>query len=377
MDHKFYRPFLIVLVIAILVACYFVFKPFLIDILIATVLVSILYKPYLALVRGFGGRRQLAALIMCVLAFILVMVPLTEVTIMAAKKSVGAYEQTRQYFTDNKVELKNNFSDKLAILGLDMSSFQSLAQDVVKNVSDMMVQLATTIVVGTTNFLASLLIIIFTMFFFFVDGDRMLERLKYWSPLPSKYDDKIFKKFKEVGYSTIITTFVVFLAQGLIGAIGYFIAGQPALFWGILIAVASLIPIVGCMIIYVPSGIYLILVGQVWQGIFILAWGFIIIGTIDNVIRAFMIKGKAHVNPIFVFFSILGGIAVFGFWGIVLGPLVVALAVTVMHIYELEFGRRLEGDPNTGSTRITNDKSNIDIIAERISNTVAVKGKRK
>ena len=83
--------------------------------------------------------------------------------------------------------------------------------------------------------------------------------------------------------------------------------------------------------------IYYLLSGDIWQGIFIFLWGLLVIGTIDNVVRAWMIKDEAEINPIFVLFSILGGIVLFGFWGIVLGPLVVALAVTVLHIYELEF----------------------------------------
>jgi predicted PurR-regulated permease PerM len=85
-----------------------------------------------------------------------------------------------------------------------------------------------------------------------------------------------------------------------------------------------------------------LLIGSIWQGIFILIWGFLVIGTVDNIIRAFMIRGKAEVNAIFVLFSILGGIVLFGFWGIVLGPLIVTLATTIFHIYELEFCGDLE-----------------------------------
>ena len=98
------------------------------------------------------------------------------------------------------------------------------------------------------------------------------------------------------------------------------------------------------MIFYVPVGLYYLAIGKIWQGVFVLLWGLLIIGTIDNVIRTYMIKGKVAVNPIFAFFSILGGIALFGFWGMILGPLIVALAVTIFHIYEIEFADSLERD---------------------------------
>ncbi|MHB8904399.1 MAG: AI-2E family transporter, partial [Patescibacteria group bacterium] len=123
------------------------------------------------------------------------------------------------------------------------------------------------------------------------------------------------------------------------------IVGFPPFLAGVLVALLSLLPYLGSMIFYVPVGLYYLAVGKIWQGIFVLLWGMLIIGTIDNVIRTYMIKGKVAVNPIFAFFSILGGIALFGFWGMILGPLIIALAVTVFHIYEIEFADSLERRP--------------------------------
>jgi len=343
MQKSLAKPFLIVLVIGVLISCFLVFRPFLIELIIAAVLVSILHRPYLWFTKFLKGRRHLAAFIMCFLALALIIFPLSEVMIVAAKKSTVAYTDVVNFLNSYSApESSGGLLGKVKLLGLDNSSLKNLVIDVVDRSSNMMVNSATAIIKGTANFFFSLIIIILTMFFFFADGDRMLKKLMYWSPLPNKYDVKLFQKFKDVSYSTIISTFVVITAQGLIGAAGYMIIGLPAFFAGILIAIFSLIPMVGSMLIYVPTGIYLLLVGQIWQGIFILLWGFLIIGTIDNVIRAWMIKGRAHINPIFVFLSILGGIALFGFWGIVLGPLVISIAVTVFHIYELEFVKDLE-----------------------------------
>jgi len=91
------------------------------------------------------------------------------------------------------------------------------------------------------------------------------------------------------------------------------------------------------VLIWLPVGIYLLIAGQIWQGIFLLTWGGLIVSMIDNLIRAYIIKGKAQVHPIFIIFSILGGISLFGFWGIIFGPLIISLAATVMHIYETEY----------------------------------------
>ena len=180
------------------------------------------------------------------------------------------------------------------------------------------------------------------MFFFFVDGKKLLVSLMYLSPLPNKYDQEIFNKFRAVSYTTFASTFVTAIGQGLVGAIGFAIVGFPAFLAGVLVALLSLVPYVGSMIFYVPVGLYYLLIGRIWQGIFVLLWGMLIIGTVDNIIRTYMVKGKAEVNPIFVFFSLLGGITIFGFWGVVLGPLIVAITATIFHIYAIEFGADLD-----------------------------------
>jgi predicted PurR-regulated permease PerM len=206
------------------------------------------------------------------------------------------------------------------------------------------------------------------MFFFFVDGAQMLKRLMVWSPLPDEYDMRIFSKFRAVSYSTMVSTFVTAAAQGVVGAIGFAIIGLPVFFSGILIGITSLLPYIGSVIIYVPTSLYLMLTGHVGQGIFLLAWGAVVIGNIDNVLRTYMIKGKAGVNPIFIFFSIIGGVMMFGFWGVVLGPLIISIAITIMHIYEQEFGKELRVevlDDNISADAAKQPEIAIDIKAKK------------
>lgn len=348
MNTKLSKPFLIALVIATLIACYFVFQPFLTVIVIAAILVTIFYKPYEKLVKFLRGRRNLAALLMCLMLIIVLIIPMVKGIIYTADKSVEAYTQTTAYFTDH------NLSDVLQTpffvnLHLDGISFDKYNNDVFKNVlldvlqksSNWMLSGATSILAETTNFIISLTLIILTMFFFFVDGKKMLTKIMYLLPLADKYNKEIFNKFREVSYTTMVSTFVVAIAQGIVGAIGFAFVGFPAFLAGVLVALLSLLPYVGSMIFYVPVGLYYLVMGQTWQGIFIMLWGFLIIGTIDNVIRAWMLKDEAQVNPIFVVFAVLGGIVLFGFWGVVLGPLIISIAVTIFHIYSLEFASEL------------------------------------
>lgn len=352
MTKNFTKSFLILLVLSVLFVAYLIFRPFLTEIFVAAVLVSIFYGPFERLAKFLKGRRNLAALLMCLFLVLVIIVPASQLISYAGQKSVVAYNATVIFFENNSVE-KVFESDlfktgPLSFLNLDrLASGNEAFQDVIietsKKMSNVFLSGATAAFKETTKFIVSLALIIMTMFFFFVDGKNILNRLMYLSPLPNKHDKIIFQKFRKVSYTIFISTFVAAGAQGLVGALGFGIVGFPPLLAGVLIGLLSLLPYVGSMIFYVPVGIYYLLVGDVWQGIFVIAWGVLIIGTIDNIIRAFMIKGDAEVNPVFVLFAILGGLSLFGFWGIILGPLIIALMVTVFHIYELEFCESLDG----------------------------------
>jgi len=167
-------------------------------------------------------------------------------------------------------------------------------------------------------------------------------RIMHLTPLPNKYDREIFKKFRDVSYSVIVSTFITAIVQGSVGAIGFIIVGVPAFFAGVAMALFALVPYIGAAIIWLPTAIYLLVVGQTWQGIFLLVWGFGVVSVIDNLLRPYLIRGRAEVHPLIIFFSILGGIIAFGFWGMIIGPIIVAITFTLLHIYELEYGDVLE-----------------------------------
>lgn len=339
------RIFLFVLLAAVLGACYVIFRPFLIVMLISAVLASVFYPAYEWLVKKTGGKSKIAALAMCLVILLVIIIPLTNLIIFGAQKSIAAYSDTIKYLNDSNIEStieSGVLSRAKGWFDISGAELKALLLDVAKKSSNWLVEGATGFVKGTTSFVISLILIIFSLFFFFIDGKRMLEKVMYWTPLPDKYDHLIFKKFKDVSYSVFVSTFAVAAAQASLCAIGFSIVGLPAFFPAIATALLSMIPYFGAYLVWVPASIYLFATGQIWQGIFMVIWGGGLISMIDNVIRMFMIKGKAQVHPLFVLFSVLGGISVFGFWGVVIGPLLISLAVTVLNIYdEIEYKKIL------------------------------------
>lgn len=344
MSKNLTRPFLLIILAVILVAVYLIFQPFLTEILVAAILVSVFYGLYEKLLKFFKGRRHLTSLVMCFLLVILIILPLARLIVYAGQESTKAYSQAVEFFS--QYSLDDLYSSGF-LSSFDFIDGENIVEefflDILSKTSDWLMAGATIFIKETTNFVVSLILIIITMYFFFIDGKKIMEKLMYLSPLPNSYDKEIFKKFREVSYTGMIATFVTALGQGVVGAIGFAIVGFPALFAGIIIGLLSLLPYIGSMIFYIPMSIYYLLTGQIWQGIFIFAWGMIVIGNTDHLIRALMIKGKAQVNPIFIILSIIGGISMFGFWGVVLGPLIVAIIVTIFHIYELEYCKDLDG----------------------------------
>lgn len=335
------KPFLIFLILASLVGLFFLFKPFLVQIIIAAVLVSVFYPWYEKLAKFLWNKKYLASFIMCLALLLIIIIPVSNLMLLISKRAVSAYDSVSVVIS----QADSFQAGLLERINLDDSNKEVLRNfviDTTKNISDWLVSGTADIVKGTTSFIISLLLIILTMLFFFVEGKNMAEKLILWSPLPNKYDLEIIKKFRRVSQTTLISIFVMALSQGILGGLGFLIIGWPFIFTAVIIAFLSLIPYIGSAIFYIPVAIYLIASGQIWQGLFIVVWCWFIINNVNEIIRAHIIKGRAEVNPIFIIFSIIGGISWFGFWGIIIGPLIVALAITIFHIYELEYNGSLE-----------------------------------
>lgn len=337
------RIFTVVLLLAVLYFSYLFFKPYLLVIAIAGVLVAIFYPLYKKFLFWTRGKVSLSAIAVCLLVLLIIIVPFSYFAFFLAQRSIEAYSTLSPSINGGVLE----FVDAQLIERLDFIDPQVF--DVRQTIIDSVIAVrgailtgATALVRGTTGFVFGLILTLFTMYYLFIDGPALLRRVMRLTPLSNKYDKLIWNKFRDVSHTVMVSTFVTAVAQGVVGAIGFLIVGFPAVIASILMAIASLIPYVGTTLVWGPIAIYLLLTGQIWQGVFLLAWGMIAIGLTDNLLRPYLIKGKAKVHPLIIFFSILGGISLMGFWGIIFGPLVVSLAVTMLHIYELEFSDILE-----------------------------------
>ncbi len=182
---------------------------------------------------------------------------------------------------------------------------------------------------------------VLSLYYFYVDGARWLDAAVELVPLPRRHSIALMREFRSVSYAVFFGNIVTALAQGVLGGVAFFLVGlSGAVLWGTLIALAGVLPLVGAVLVWGPAAIYLAVSGRPFAALFMLAWGAIVVGSVDNLLRPILTKGQLQMHPLLVFLTLFGGIAAFGFAGILLGPLFAALFLAALRIYAAEFHPR-------------------------------------
>jgi predicted PurR-regulated permease PerM len=175
---------------------------------------------------------------------------------------------------------------------------------------------------------------LYATFFFLLDGRETLRKILYYLPLPQEDESRLVARFVSVARATIKGTFVVGIAQGTLGGLGFWVAGiNGAALWATVMAVFSILPGIGTAIVWVPAVVYLFAVGKTLTAILLGAWCVIVVGTIDNFLRPWLVGKDTKMSDLLVLLSTLGGIVMFGAVGVIIGPIIAALFVTVWEIY--------------------------------------------
>jgi predicted PurR-regulated permease PerM len=177
---------------------------------------------------------------------------------------------------------------------------------------------------------------LFTLFYLFRDGHRMLEAAKSLVPLPSGPTELLVRRTHEVIFAAVYGHVFVAMVQGLLGGLAFWVLGVPTpAVWGVLMGALSLIPMIGPAFVWIPAGAVLIATGATLRGVLLLLFGLLVISTIDNVIRAVLVSGRARVHPLVVFLGVLGGVLMFGAVGILVGPVLIVAAAALMEMARL------------------------------------------
>jgi predicted PurR-regulated permease PerM len=180
--------------------------------------------------------------------------------------------------------------------------------------------------------LASIFVMLFVLFFLLRDADRVSEFVRTLLPFPEDERDQMMKEAQDLVIASMGAGLTVSAVQGVIGGIAFWALGAGApVAWGVAVAICSLIPAVGASIVWAPAALYWLLTGDVGRGVTLIVIGAGVIGLVDNVLRPVLLSGRTSVSGLIVFIGLLGGVGAFGFVGLVLGPIVLVLAGTLLH----------------------------------------------
>lgn len=351
-ERRYARIFLLLAALIVLYFVFRIFQPFLQPIALAIIFSTLCRPVYRWLLGALRGRANLASLIMCLLVMAVIIIPLATLISALVSEVAQVYQLVQAKASDGTFNnvFSSHENEYLAQLENWLSAYMPFSrQDVVNAVTSGLQQLSvflvkqsTAVLGGFAGLVSQFILMVLTMFFLFRDGSRLFRQFETLTPISEKYEQLLAAKFREVTQATVLGTLVTALAQGLAGGIVFWILGIPnALFWGTLMGFCSMVPIVGTAIVWVPWVLYFVLAGSYGHAIALAALAAFIVGMLDNVLRPLFIEGQAGMHTLVVFFALMGGVAYFGVVGLIFGPILVSLFLTLLELYRIEFHAEL------------------------------------
>lgn len=320
---------------------YLVFEPFLVPLAWA-VLLSIVFFPLHQRVRERIPQPSRAALVTTLLLTLLIIVPALVVmgafTAQAVEMVQGAQVEWRGGRVPFQEVLQRipleRILNLLAEYHISEEQVNQFVNQELEELGRFIAAQAALLLRNVLVFLFDLFITLLAAFYLFRDGGDLLERFRRALPLDEGVREGLFYIAHTVLYASVISGLVVAAVQGALGGVLFWLLGIGApVLWGIVMAFLSLLPMVGAWLVWVPAGIYLLLRAEYTKAIILFAVGILVISTIDNILRPYLVSGHAQMNGLLVFISILGGVAAFGLVGLLLGPILVAVGATVIEYY--------------------------------------------
>jgi predicted PurR-regulated permease PerM len=336
--------------------CWTMLRPFVEVVLWAVVLV-IVFFPVHRRIQARVGSPGWSAVLSCLLVIVVILVPLTLLTF-AVVNELADFAQMLQPQPDGTGGaagaaaglLDPNspyFGPVVQWLGqyVDLNKFasQEFIAERLKGVSGAIAARTLGFVGGFVGFVVEVFFVIFTMYYLFRDGERLRAAAYEMAPLSDSKAREIFDRTGEVISASVYGVLVIAVIQGVLGGLAFWVLGLPSpLLWGVVMIFLSMIPMLGAFIVWVPAALYLGLTGHWASALILTVWGALVIGSADNFLRPKLVGERTRLHELLIFFSVLGGLQVFGVLGIVLGPVIVAITIALLDVLRHVDGQKPE-----------------------------------
>jgi predicted PurR-regulated permease PerM len=333
---------LLLLLVVVTLALGWILQPFFGAIMWGAIIALLFAPVYRRLLVRLRGRHTLAALLTLLLVLLILILPFAVLTAALAREAAQVYQQLQSgelnpslYFQGVFNALPDWLTALLDRVGLvDFAALQRRLSAALAQGSQFLATQALGIGQFTFEFVTSLFITLYLAFFLIRDGEGVARALRDAVPLASEHKKELVSKFNTVIRATVKGNLLVAIIQGALGGLAFWVLGVGgALLWAALMAFLSLLPSIGAGLVWVPVAIYFFVTGAIWQAVALCAWGVLVIGLIDNLLRPMLVGKDTRLPDYVVMITTLGGMVVFGINGFVIGPAIAAMFLAVWHIY--------------------------------------------
>ena len=332
---------IVLLLLVIVISAIFIqmIKSFLIVIVLAGIFAALSQSPYNKLLKAFKGKRNLASVLTLSAIFLIVFLPLVGLLGIVAAQALKVSQSVTPW-VQTQINEPTAFDEVIQSLPFNETLQQysetilQKAGELVSSLSAFLVNGISTATMSTVNFAFLFFIFLYAMFFFIKDGKIALDKIMFYLPLTSADEHRILAKFTSVTQAMLKGTLVIGLLQGSLAGLAFWVVGiDSALFWATIMTVLSVIPVVGSSLIWIPAVLVLLASGAFAKAIGLFLFCGLLVGSLDNILRPLLVGKDTKMHELFILFGTLGGIAMFGIIGFIIGPIVAALFVTIWEIY--------------------------------------------
>lgn len=345
------RVFVALIVISLLLLG-MVVLPFASAFFLAAVLAGALWPIEQRLARALRGHRSLSASILVVAVVLLLVVPIAGIAAVVVKEATQGYRFVSQTLRSEGVEgLLGRLPDRLERQVRRMmdrfdvtgeESLQALNEELGEQVQEQggaAAQAVTGAMAATGSLLVQAVFMLIALFFFLTDGKELVAWLERVSPLKEGQTLEILVEFRKVSVAVMVSSLATAGVQALVAMVGYFIARVPQVFFFTLVTFfVALIPAIGAAAVCLAAALLLFATGRPWAALFLVLWGLLVVGLVDNVVKPLLVKRDLSLHGAVVFFALLGGLAFFGTVGLLLGPMIVAFFLALIRIHQRDYG---------------------------------------
>lgn len=342
--NRFYSVTLLFILLLLGYLSYRIMSPFF-TVIAWAVVFSIVFYPVYAFISRHIKIRAVSSAVTVMLILMIIIGPFTYLSVVLINeiKGVASNSDERQFDSVSRIlerpQVANLLDRISAYIGAENMPTKEVIMENVKKIGSGLIENLTIRITNIVSATIDFIFMIFTIFFLLKDGPGFLLKIRDYMPFSEKHKDRLASQVKDMVVSTVYGGVAVAVIQGILGGTAFLVLGvKSPVLWGMAMSVMSFVPLLGTFAIWGPFAVYFLIQGQYLHGIGLLLYGVLVISMVDNILKPLIIGGRTKMHTILIFFSVFGGIKLFGMIGLIMGPLIMAIFLSVFEIF-----RNLEG----------------------------------